>query len=349
MKILSIGNFDTFWKIALVSGGLAAWSLPVWNLVVNPYQVLSPNFSIGGRYTSPSTNERFLKVAHLLKEAKAISELTPDDRIAEIKAGHGSLAPVHDSLILGSSVMGLIDPALLLTFFPDNHFYNFAFLAAEPDEILASLKALHRNGVTIKRIIYGLEPVTFTDSTMTGPAFRLHSEATKMSRTRTALSYLFAPSLTDGLVRLGDLFSGETSIRYDIDGAGNYKLEQYDRELASDPQNFLKKHFQTHNQSLPPSWVGSRFEDLHQLANWLKQEDIAATFYLNPLHPAIVKRYDKARLLEFKAMATTAVNLRSIADCSHLFGEDIHFYDFKHFRASESRSVLRCALAGENQ
>ncbi|NTV51374.1 MAG: hypothetical protein HGA69_00870 [Desulfobulbaceae bacterium] len=70
MKALSIGSFDSFWKAALVAGGIAAWSLPVWNVVVNPYQIFNPEFSIGDRFSSSTTNERFLKVEYLLKEAK---------------------------------------------------------------------------------------------------------------------------------------------------------------------------------------------------------------------------------------------------------------------------------------
>ena len=77
MKALSIGSFDSFWKAALVAGGIAAWSLPVWNVVVNPYQIFNPEFSIGDRFSSSTTNERFLKVEYLLKEAKETSPNSP--------------------------------------------------------------------------------------------------------------------------------------------------------------------------------------------------------------------------------------------------------------------------------
>ena len=73
MKALSIGSFDSFWKMALVAGGIAAWSLPVWNVVVNPYQIFNTKFSIGDRFSSSTTNERFLKVEYLLNEAKKTS------------------------------------------------------------------------------------------------------------------------------------------------------------------------------------------------------------------------------------------------------------------------------------
>ena len=51
MKALSIGNFDSFWKAALLTGGVVAWSLPVWNVIVNPYQIFKTACSIGSRHT----------------------------------------------------------------------------------------------------------------------------------------------------------------------------------------------------------------------------------------------------------------------------------------------------------
>lgn len=84
MKASSIGSFDSFWKVAIVTGGIAAWSLPVWNVVVDPYQIFNTKFSIGDRYTSSTTNERYLKVEYLLKEAKKTSRNTTNAIVEQI-------------------------------------------------------------------------------------------------------------------------------------------------------------------------------------------------------------------------------------------------------------------------
>ncbi|MCX7100946.1 MAG: hypothetical protein NTX38_05505, partial [Methylobacter sp.] len=84
MKALSTGNFDSFWKVALVAGGIAAWSLPIWNVVVNPYQIFKTKFAIGDRYTSSTTNERYLKVEYLLSEAKKTSPNSSNAIVGQI-------------------------------------------------------------------------------------------------------------------------------------------------------------------------------------------------------------------------------------------------------------------------
>src|SRR5690606_25330538 len=110
----STGSFNSYWKMALVAGGLAAWSLPVWNVVVNPYQIFKAKYSIGERYTASTTNERFLKVEYLLNEAKARSPETPSAIVTRInrnnEAGNPSTRPLPDAFIVGSSIMGLVDP-----------------------------------------------------------------------------------------------------------------------------------------------------------------------------------------------------------------------------------------------
>jgi hypothetical protein len=250
MKASSIGSFDSFWKAALVAGGIVAWSLPVWNMVVNPYQIFNPTFSIGDRFSSSTTNERFLKVEYLLNEAKQTSPNSPEaiigqsnDESPRDNDSGKTLNTTHDAFIVGSSVMGLVDPALVNRNFPDRHFYNLAFLAARPDEILATLQGLKRGGTMIKTVVYGLEPIAFTDIISYGPAYRLHPEAGNQSRQRVIFDYLFASSLSDGFSRLVTAISGKPSVRYDIEGNGRYYLERYDREIEKDHGAFIRKQF----------------------------------------------------------------------------------------------------------
>lgn len=219
MKALSIGSFDSFLKAALVAGGIAAWSLPVWNVVVNPYQIFKAKLAIGDRYTSSTTNERYLKVEYLLNEAKKTS---PNSWIAIVdqindespRDSVKSKSTAPDSYIVGSSIMGLVEPSLVNQYFHDRHFYNLAFLAAKPDEILATLRGLKRDGITIKTVVYGLEPIAFTDIKSYGLAYQLHPEASDQSRQRVVFDYLFASSLSDGFSRLVTAISGNTSVRY---------------------------------------------------------------------------------------------------------------------------------------
>lgn len=353
MKALSIGSFDSFWKAALVASGIAAWSLPVWNVVVNPYQIFKTHFAIGGRYTSSTTNERYLKVEYLLNEANKTSPNSSNAIVGQINdesprdsVKTKSTAP--DSYIVGSSIMGLVDPRLVNHYFYDRHFYNLAFLAAKPDEILATLRGLKRDGVTIKTVVYGLEPIAFTDIKSYGPAYQLHPEASEQSRERVVFDYLFASSLSDGFSRLMTSINGNPSVRYDIEGTGRYYLERYDQEIEKDHGAFIRKQFPLSAKPVKaPPWIDSRFEDFRGLARWLKDERIDAKFYLNPLHPYVAKGYGTERLAEFKLKITQLIGQGGINDCTGLLIDDdvnLRFYDYKHFRPSETSKVVDCGL-----
>lgn len=337
--------------MALVAGGLAAWSLPIWNVVVNPYQIFKAKYSIGERYTASTTNERFLKMEYLLNEAKARSPETPGAIAGRINSGNETGNPssrrLPDAFIVGSSIMGLVDPEQVNRHFPDRHFYNLAFLAAKPNEILASLQALKRGGVPVKTLVYGLEPIAFTDSKTYGPAYWLHPEAGWQSRQRVVFDYLFAPSLSDGFSRLVTAIGGLPSVRYDIEGTGRYVLERYDREIKADHDSFMRRQFPADARPVvAPPWIESRFEDFLKLVQWLKEEQVETRFYLNPLHPYVANAYGENRLAAFKAKIA-GITGQGIEDCTQLLNsEDVNqrFYDYKHFMPTESFGVIECAL-----
>jgi hypothetical protein len=355
MKASFIGSFDSFWKMALVAGGIAAWSLPVWNVVVNPYQIFNAKYSIGDRYSSSTTNERFLKVEYLLNEAKKTSPNLPGAIIGQINhesSGKNSNSKKTnanpDAFIVGSSIMGLVEPALVNRYFPDRHFYNLAFLAAKPDEILATLRGLKGGGVPIKAVVYGLEPIAFTDIKSYGPAYQLHPEAGDQSRQRIIFDYLFASSLSDGFSRLVTVISGKPSVRYDIEGTGRYYLERYDREIKNNRGAFIHRQFPIKAKPVKaPPWIDSRFEDFRKLVQWLKDERIDAKFYLNPLHPYVADAYGEERLSDFKQKIGVITEDNSVQNCTNLLSADDpnhKFYDYKHYRITESSKVIECGL-----
>jgi len=344
MKASFIGNFDKFYKAFLIVGGMVAWSLPAWNLIINPYQIFNQTFSIGEPYTSPATNERFLKINYLLKNAKNLSGTVVDT----INNGTDAICPIYDAYIVGSSIMGVIDPGLMKHYFPDKCFYNLSFFAAKPDEILASLQALKQGGMPINTIVYGLDPITFIDIKSYGPAYRLHPMATKdVNFGKAVFDYLFEPSLYDSIGQLSKFISGDISVRYDIEGTGMYRLERYEAEIISDHKTFIKRQFNQHLLKTPP-WINNRFDELRELTRWLATEQIRTVFYFSPLHPFYINEgFGKKRLDEFKQRIVDITGMEAMPDCTDLLvGDDANnrFYDYKHFRSSEARKVVDCGL-----
>ncbi len=352
MKVLSIGSFDSFWKVGLLCTGAVAWALPTWNVVVNPYQIFSEKHSIGTRYTSSTTNERYLKVEHLVRDARKSSPLASENIVSVInespKERQISRRELPNSFIVGSSIMGMIEPSLMEARIPGTRFYNLAFLAAKPDEILATLKGLKHEGVAINNIVYGLEPIAFTDIKSYGPAYQLHPLADENSKQKVLFDYLFASSLSDGFSRLVTVLGREPSVRYDIEGTGRYYLDRYDHEIDRDHEAFIHKQFPINPKpSIAPPWIENRFSEFDQLVQWLKQEKVNARFYLNPLHPYVANAYGEDRLHEFKQRMAVLAGQANLNDCTRLLsdeGVNQRFYDYKHFRDVEAGKVLDCGL-----
>ena len=337
----------------LMAGRISAWSLPAWNFIVNPYQIFQPAF-FGERYTASTTNERYLKTDFLLKTADKNLLAMPETILAKINADKPGMEirtranrQQIDAFIVGSSIMGMIVPDILDRHFAGQHFYNLAFLAAKPDEILLTLQALQRGGVTIKTLIYGLEPIAFTDVNTYGPAHKLHPEATRQDKTRMVFDYLFEPSLQDGLSHVLTVMRGIPSVRYDIEGTGSYVLLRYDQEIQADHPAYMRKHFPVDQKPfIAPPFLSSRFADLDALIQWTKAENIETYFYLNPLHPTVAAAYGPERLADFKRKVSDLIG-QALVDCTNLLNDEQvnpKFYDIKHFRPSESSKVIACGL-----
>lgn len=137
------------------------------------------------------------------------------------------------------------------------------------------------------------------------------------------------------------------SVRYDIDHTGRYQLVRYETEIQRNETEFVKRQFEQGRgpKSVSP-WIMTRFDEFKSLVEFLNSQQIEAHYYLNPLHPSIAKVYGTSELEEFKTRISSRTGGRNIADCSLLLSENanIRFYDYKHFRATESTTVLDCAL-----
>lgn len=332
MKASSTGRFSFkhCWLAALAICVVIGGAMPVWNWAVNPYQIFETNQGIAEPYTSPATNERYLKVRHLLGAISANRE-----------------KPAIDCLLVGSSVMGLLDPRLFKTYFPDSQCYNLAFLAGRPGEILATLQALIAHGLPIRRVVYGLEPFAFSDPVSEGPANRLHPIVTGESRWKFYLDYLFEPSLGDGIGTLFDALNRTVSVRYHVDEDGRYELVRYDKAIRTDEAQYVQQTFeQGKGPKAVSPWINTRFGEFESIVAFLNSQQIDAHYYLNPLHPSIAAIYGDSGLQYFKTKIYSIAGEKYIPDCASLLKQNANyrFYDYKHFRTSESQSVLDCAL-----
>ncbi len=283
-------------------------------------------FGVPWKHQGNSVNERYRKVEFLIRHPRA-----------------------HDAFLVGSSLMGAIEPsevALRLGDINAGRFYNLSFFSAQPAEILAVLKTLAANGVAVRRIVYGLEPIAFSDPKNHGAAYWQHPWVIGDSKLKFWLKNLATSSLSlrPGADKLRDNWT-DPSIRFDIETTGRFHWVRYEREIQANHARFIAEKLRPTLSTAGP-WIEPHFSDFGELVAWLRQNQVESHLYLNPLHPNLSLAYGPVRLKEFKDRLIQAGTLEQLPDCTHLFDQGANpvYYDFKHFRPLVAGQVLDCAL-----
>ena len=294
-------------------------ALPAWNLALDPYQA----YGVPWPNDSAKLNERYSKVDHLLADPGR-----------------------YDALLVGTSVMGALDPGSVEGHMPARRFYNLSFFGGKPGEILSALKALEAGGMRPAAILYGVEPLAFHNAHVSGPANWPHPFVTGMSRMEFLAKYLFASSFADGLDRIAKQFDNPPFIRFDIGNTGCYHLDRYESLIGRDHGKFIESQFKKAGEGHAPAWLDSRFGEFGEILSWAGLHGIDVRVFLTPMHPATAAIYGSATLSLFRQRIMAAGGLAALPDCSHLLDDDANhlFYDSKHFRPVAAGRVLACAF-----
>lgn len=310
-------NWNVWAKRACVTFVASAVALPIWNLVIDPYQVFGTEVI---KRDSLDPNERYIKVAHLLKTIGR-----------------------YDSFIIGSSTAAAYRVQSLNTQYPGSSFYNLGMLAGTAGDALAALKAYKDAGGQIKHVVYGIDPFTFHEAQRTGPGYWKHPAITGEASGALMLKYLFVPSVKNGLLKLTSLLSTDPDIEFDFEGSGEYHLTKYDRWIEKNHAEFIEKKFgKLGRSSTAVIWNKDRIQEFSDLAQWLQDNQVEATYFFNPMHPIAIHAYGEETLKQWQALLQRSTSL-SILDFSHLEHSkaDWNFYDEKHFRDVLAQQVLQ--------
>lgn len=318
---------------------LSASAVPGLNFAIDPYSVFGTDNHLR---QGSSVNERFGKIEYLTQNPKK-----------------------YDSFIIGSSTMGLFDPKVAQEMRPDGRWYNLAFLAGTPPEALRALQALKRNGVEVREVAMGLDIFAFRKLEKSQRnSQREHPLATGQSEYGWLSSNLFASSAVDMLDRVQNSLEPQARITFDIAGTGRYYLNQWDREIAADHAQFIQK--QLYGRTTTATDVGvtlveQRFDELRELAAWLKDNGVAAHFWINPVHHQALRMMDAETMRLFRQKIGGVLGgvvggvidrpvgmpiagaLGKIADYSarsELCEDDTLFYDHNHFRPVVARQIM---------
>lgn len=289
--------------------GLALLLVPSMNWLVDPYDVFRPvELS-----TSVTHNERFDKVAHLLQHPER-----------------------YNAFVLGSSRMGLYNPAWFDGIYPGSHFYNLAVFGGAPQDALEMLQALQRGGVRIDRIVMGVDVLTYTgNGRAVTPAYRHHPRVTGESWWSFYSTYLFTPSLLHSVIRVQQWRAALPDIQFDS-RSGEYSLPRWDAKWGTGAVPSISKHKPSDKRV---QFNVHAFDDLRTLQRWLVDHRVEATFYIAPHHGGELAQLGRSALEQFRSQVESICG--SVVDFTReeWMSEDRWYYEGVHYRPVLARTV----------
>lgn len=297
---------------AFVIGGITVVS---FNYFIDPYEVFKHQYLRSGY----AVNERFRKIDHLLNDKTS-----------------------HDAYLMGSSVMGLYDPAHASQLSGLNY-YNLSFLAGTPNDAFAALRSLKEAGHPIKEIVYGIDFFTFYEHPKENvPALRAHPLVSGESCSSFYSTYLFSSSVWQGTTRIAHHFQDQPSIYFDVDGSGMFHLYDYDRRINADHPRFIHETF-TANQwgNVNVDWVDSRFDEFAEFSRWLDANGIRARFFIHPFYRDTLNTISVNSYAEFEArVRKIRPDVVDFSDMSTITSNPIWYYDKRHYRPVVANRIM---------
>lgn len=319
-------SFNRYLVTGLVLAGAA---VPAFNVALDPYSTLRTAEWMRQGY---NVNERYRKVEHLRT--------------------HRGL---HDSFIMGSSIMGLYPPAAAQEVDPQGKWYNLAFLAGTPPEALRTLQYLKREGHPIRDVMFGIDMFAFRKLEGVDRAAwkKEHPFVTGQSLLSWQADQVFGATFLDGIEKIGHNLNSRPRLWFDVDGDGTYHLLNWEREIAENHQAFIERQILAkHNNGGAPVkrskvvMIQERFDELAALKRWLDENGIRAQFWINPMHRKNMATLAEESLQEFRDKVRAAVG--DVPDYTlrrDFSDDDTVWYEWKHVRPAANAKIIKEMLA----
>lgn len=311
-------------KIVIAGLVLSVACVTAFNWLVDPYEIFHTNVF---RHGAPM-NDRFNKVAHLLQNKGE-----------------------YNTLIMGSSVMGIYDPAWLQEVQPGKRAYNASFLGGFPVDAHKVLATITTDGAKVNEVLMGIDLFQFMQSEdSSGPSRRHHYRITRDSPWSFYADYLFASSLWHGWVKWNDSLSRIPGIEFDVSSSGRYFLRQQDLEIESDPDRYIKKHFPAMKTGPRDErkglWIDSRFAELKAFVEWARENRIKTTFFLQPSNHLLRDNLPAGAIDDFRkrVFAITGV-IPDFTQTKEITDNDRLFYDPKHYVPAVAIEIVKQTYA----
>lgn len=300
---------------------VAALAMPTLNLAVDPYGLLGTSALRPG----PTTAQRAAQLEHLL-------------------ANPGR----YNTLMLGTSVMGINNPAVVERALPGARAYNLSFFLASARDLLLAVQALDRASALPPNVIIGVDPflVAPRDQDLR-QEFRFPPVVTGESQAKWWLDALFAPSVPHATLKILDQFKPLPSVRFDP-RRGHYELPTANALLLSDPAAHAKKAFTPTKASFSSDdAVEAELAAIKDLAVFLASRATTVVWFLQPTSAILRQAFRSPSEYEGlmrRIRAAVPAHALDLSTPPGVYDDPMAWYDMKHMTASTSAAILQRAI-----
>ncbi len=293
-----------------------------YNYEVDPYGVIKGDMD--AQITEP--NEHYLKMKYILDY--------PDK---------------YDSFLFGSSRVGKIDVNKISH---SDNWYNFAYSEAVPSEIANDLQILLDNNVTIKKVIVGVDELSYL---IPEEVHENHSLAKPyMNKLNPFLSYLF---LKPSIPLLKQMLSADTSQFYTpgtyniIYKTGNFSPNKKDEFIEKNPKIHARNPaFES------PYWkpyfeedINGTIKDIEKIKQICLENGIESIFFINPMYKVTYVNAVSYNFFNFLEELSTVTWFYDFSGLNQTTTNEFNFYESSHYRPFIGDKIINSMFLSKNQ
>lgn len=287
--------------------------IPGYNYWLDPYGVLKGDMA--AQITEP--NQRYLKTEFILNNPEKFN-----------------------AYLFGSSRTQKIDIGKIKD---GNTWYNFSYTEGIPGEILSDLKKLLENKVKVKKVLIGLEEISYLISPESHytqslrksyvNSFKPYYEyffippSLKLYKTirDSEKSQFYSPGTYADLYTTGCLYENKKDAYIKKDSLGHIKDPIFDLPLSE--VNF-------HNRT------GSAIAEIKAIISLCAEHDIEYVFFMNPLHIKNYLRLDPKEYFTFLKELSAVTDFYDFSGINPVTTNNYYYYEMSHYRPMIGTKII---------
>lgn len=298
---------------------IAGAAVPAINVLVDPFDI----FQTGAVSAGPYTNQRYHHTKHLLSHPGR-----------------------YNTLLLGTSVMGIVPPAAVEGLVPGARAYNAGFFMATASDLALLVHRLESTGALPLNVVIGIDPYLFSARPSDlSYEFKFPADMVGQNEIDWWLDALFASSGTQVGTKLIDIAGPVRSVQFDF-ATGAYSLPKAEAFRKAYPEAHAAKVFSpAAGAAVEPLPV--EINVLIDLVRYLKDQGVNVVCFMQPMSRSALRTQGVPALLRWQDLQhRMSVTVLDLSNSPEMANDPSLWYDSKHYTPAAAGWVIQRALQG---